>query len=190
MKQFYKFTTLLIALCFTITGCFGNKSYSTQNQTSNIQTRYADNEKSNYINSNNFDRLPNYKKRGIRTECKCNQTNIATACEMYAADYDGKYPKDLDIIKNKNYMKELPKCPIDGTEYKYISKESPSYYIIKCQSPKHKLMFDSYIGRINLDENDVNSINHYKKIMSGTIESDYGTIKFTPEEIKELELKE
>ena len=234
MKKFYKFATLLIALCFCfiVVGCFGDtngtmsKNYSEAKKEGMNSVNASNDKQVTNKDTNNFsyDDLPESlkqkaKENTMRFDCKSNLINIATACEMYAADHQGRYPKNLDELTkfldecqkgkhqnlsqtnndffnefleefNKNGSIKLPTCPANNEQYIYISKEKPDYFILKCNSSKHKLMFDSEFGRIDLDTGDENTIiEHYKEIMTGSIDTKYGTVKLTPEELKELEFK-
>ena len=61
--------------------------------------------------------LPNFIRCGHRqgplTACKYNLKNIGTALEMYSTDYNGQYPRNLDLLK-PNYLKSIPQCPKAG----------------------------------------------------------------------------
>lgn len=73
--------------------------------------------------------IPNFlraRAQGQLTACKSNLRNIATACEMYAADHRGENPPDLDTLTTPTgvegeevYMTELPTCPLDADEAGY-----------------------------------------------------------------------
>ena len=57
---------------------------------------------------------PNFERphRGNNlTACKSNCKNIATALEMYASDNKGQYPKSLDGLFPKSYLRRIPSCP-------------------------------------------------------------------------------
>ena len=208
MKKYFKLATLFIVLClcFAITG-FGNKkdtmiAVSTRNNSplGNLEAKYA-----------------KYKEQMIKITCKGNVKNIATACEMYAADHNGKYPKTLNaiveegntiqyfkIVQKGMYFdhvttqaKEVPKCPIDNCEYKFVSKyikigdkNRIDYYIIKC--PKHPLVFDSSIGIMDLENADNSVKNYYNSIKHGIVPKGRylsEDIKLTPEDLKKLGIK-
>ena len=185
MKKYYKFATLLIVLCicFAVTGCFGGAGTM-----------------QNYSEA---------RKQVIKTECKNNLLNIALACEMYAADHERRYPKNLDILTSDKekyqYIKEIPKCPIDQCEYKFVSKFSPqndkhdnmSYYILKCQ--KHPFLVDSNVEFLDADnlngayiEGYGSLTEYYNSIKNGKIHVNLDKSKeitLTPEELKELGFK-
>jgi|GEM_PF-2917369 len=42
--------------------------------------------------------------------CKRNCANLGTFCEMYSSDNDLYYPQNLEILVEKGYVKELPRC--------------------------------------------------------------------------------
>ena len=178
MKKIYKLATLLIVLCmcFVITGCFGTVNTMTK--------KYSE-----------------AREQSQKTNCKSNLTNIATACEMYAADHEGRYPKNLDEITKNGYMRVLPKCPICDEEYKFVSKYIKiddknviDYYILKCQ--KHPIRFDSIMGRMDLENADARLKKYYQAISNGKIklklrnnQKNTFEITFTDDELKELGIK-
>ncbi len=46
--------------------------------------------------------------------CKNNLTNLAAACQLYAADSGGEYPPSLSQLVaegKRRYLKEIPHCP-------------------------------------------------------------------------------
>ena len=207
-----KSATLLVILCicFVISG-FGNKRDTNQTIAIN-QNQYSN----KYSNKSLTEEYSKYQERTIKTTCKGNIKNIATACEIYAADHNGKYPKTLNAIVEEGYTiqyfkivqkgmyfdhittqaKEVPRCPIDNCEYKFISKyiektnNSPriDYFIIKC--PKHPLVFDSNIGIIDLENADNSTKNYYTNISNGKINLGNGKIiTLTSNELRILGIK-
>lgn len=113
--------------------------------------------------------VPNFVKaraQGQLTACKSNLKNIGTACEMYAADHNGRYPKEQGTtfengeIRTLGYMKVVPRCPLTpGDPYNYASRSNPDYYYLQCQTGNHQQAgvakdrvtrpeFDSAIGLI------------------------------------------
>jgi len=61
------------------------------------------------------------RAKGQLTACKSNLKNIGTACEMYATDNAGRYPKKLSELPIKptpkwSYLKTLPTCPAAGKD--------------------------------------------------------------------------
>ena len=98
------------------------------------------------------------------TACKSNLKNIGTALEMYATDYEGKYPKNLDQLK-PNYLKTIPQCYAAGeVTYKAEfgpkapgnSKQFEDYFLLRCDGENHSDVnvaggyprFDSEVGLI------------------------------------------
>lgn len=90
--------------------------------------------------------VPNFiraRAQGQVTSCKSNLKNIGTACEMYATDNGGRYPKTLDDLKKEAngqqpYMKSLPKCPSAGTmTYAYSYNSNPDVYTMYCSGSNH-----------------------------------------------------
>lgn len=94
--------------------------------------------------------VPNFiraRAQGQVTSCKSNLKNIGTACEMYATDNGGRYPKELKKLtdKDKNgvqpYMKALPKCPSQGSQTPYTtsyeSDTNPDVYTVYCSGSNH-----------------------------------------------------
>ena len=82
--------------------------------------------------------------------CQNKMYKLYDVCEIYASKNEGKFPNRLYQLKQKGYIEEIPKCPIDVTEYKFLSKyvkngdKEINCYIIYC--PKHDTMIDSVIG--------------------------------------------
>lgn len=60
------------------------------------------------------------RSRGQLTACKSNEKNLATALEMYASDFGGRYPTNLLILTNKDpkfeYLRYIPTCPAAGKD--------------------------------------------------------------------------
>lgn len=82
--------------------------------------------------------VPNFMKaraRGQLTACKSNLKNLATALEMYASDNKGHYPKDLDALIPKNYLRMIPSCPSHGTrdDYTYEVSVKPDAFSMVCK---------------------------------------------------------
>ena len=82
--------------------------------------------------------LPNFLKaraRGQLTACKSNLKNIATALEMYASDNTGQYPKSLDGLFPKSYLRRIPSCPSSGTDhdYTYEVTTKPDNFSMTCK---------------------------------------------------------
>lgn len=60
--------------------------------------------------------VPNFiraRAQGQLTSCKSALKNIATAVEMYATDYSGRYPTALTVA-TPNYLRSVPSCPVAG----------------------------------------------------------------------------
>ncbi|MDR5695464.1 MAG: prepilin-type N-terminal cleavage/methylation domain-containing protein [Armatimonadota bacterium] len=78
--------------------------------------------------------IPNFLRSRAQAKVsatKSNMKNIATALESYAVDNNGNYPIEsgdasqvLSLLKDNNYMKEVPKEP-DGGEYTYTYQAGP-----------------------------------------------------------------
>lgn len=102
--------------------------------------------------------VPNFvraKARGQLTACKSNLKNVSSALEMYATDYDGKYPTTLAAL-TPNYLKTLPECPSAGkANYRLqVGLQAPmnvernfeegpkgpwpDYYYIDCAGENHR----------------------------------------------------
>lgn len=95
--------------------------------------------------------VPNFVKaraQGQLTSCKSNLKNIGTACEMYAADHNGRYPTqaaDLNQPEAANtsaYLQRFPECPLNANNgqegaYTYDFAQNPDYYIVWCTNGNH-----------------------------------------------------
>lgn len=93
--------------------------------------------------------VPNFiraRAQGQVTSCKSNLKNIGTACEMYATDNGGRYPKTLDALldpgtASQPYLKQIPKCPSQGTSTPYTqsykSDSNPDVYTVYCSGTNH-----------------------------------------------------
>lgn len=137
------------------------------------------------------------RQESILTECKSNMKNIGIACEMYAADNEGHYPKSLNDLSNGNspYLRVIPKCPIDDCEYKYLSKIVKSndgkdidYYIVYCE--KHNCIYDAITGLLidnpSLQPAEGSLKEVFNNIKNGKITEN---IILTDEEMKQLGFK-
>lgn len=84
--------------------------------------------------------VPNFiraRGQGQLTACKSNQKNIATACEMWSTDNNGRYPKNLDQL-TPNYLKYIPECPKAGKPtYNFTSTTAPDGYALFCEGSHH-----------------------------------------------------
>ena len=87
--------------------------------------------------------VPNFMKarnQGQLTACKSNEKNIATALEMYATDYAGKYPSDLKPLTTGNYLRLIPTCPAAGKDTyseSYQMQSSPDLFSFYCSGHNH-----------------------------------------------------
>ena len=92
--------------------------------------------------------VPNFIRHGCGgalTACKSNLKNIGTAMEMYSTDYEGHYPRNLDML-TPNYLKTIPECP-SGQRVTYRADYGPNapmntgqfedYYYIECTGSSH-----------------------------------------------------
>lgn len=100
--------------------------------------------------------LPNFlisRQQGKLATCESNLKNIATALEMYAADYKEHYPPSLDYltreIDNGPYIKELPKCPASNSLYTYEYCISPDNFTLWCG----KAGFHFRVGEVSEEGN-------------------------------------
>lgn len=100
--------------------------------------------------------VPNFVKaraQGQLTSCKSNLKNIGTACEMFAADNNGRYPGAAQGGNATNdltqppqggspYLKQLPQCPLNAGDpqgnYSYGAVMNPDYYLIVCTNGNHE----------------------------------------------------
>jgi general secretion pathway protein G len=72
--------------------------------------------------------VPNYQWAIIRSkEAVLRETlyNFRTTLDQYYAD-QGKYPDALDDLKTKNYMREIPKDPLTGSNTTWEIVEPPA----------------------------------------------------------------
>ncbi len=88
--------------------------------------------------------VPNHGRQKDLTACKTNLKNIGTAMEMYATDWSGRYPPNLETLVPE-YLDELPSCPAAG-EFRYAFEGSESerninryrdYFYLYCQGEHH-----------------------------------------------------
>ena len=62
--------------------------------------------------------IPNYVRLTARREysaCSSNLKNLATALEMYSADWNGHYPEKMSSLV-PNYFRTIPACPRVGSD--------------------------------------------------------------------------
>src|SRR5687768_4989061 len=58
------------------------------------------------------------RRQGSGTNCRSNLKNIGPALEMYAADWNGKYPTSMSQL-TPNYLKTIPECyAVDKMTYR------------------------------------------------------------------------
>ena len=85
--------------------------------------------------------VPNFLKaraQGQLAACESNLKNIATALEMYATDFSGDYPHDLDTLTSNltaaggSYMKALPLCPSANVVYSFTYNAVPDNFTLQC----------------------------------------------------------
>lgn len=90
----------------------------------------------------NFIRCRNY---GPLTCCNSNLKNIGTGLEMYATDWGGHYPRNLNQLV-PTYLKELPECSEVGRmtyraefgpEASGNSKHLRDYCLVECTGDNH-----------------------------------------------------
>lgn len=72
------------------------------------------------------------------TACTTNLKNYATACEMWAADHKGVYPKSFKQLVPE-YLRHLPKCPAGKGGYSY-RPDQKKLYQVRCTSGGHKAL--------------------------------------------------
>jgi len=64
--------------------------------------------------------------------CKLHMENVGSALEMYATDHAGDYPPSLQVLKDENYLFDLPVCPLCRKPYIYTVADRPDFYTITC----------------------------------------------------------
>lgn len=78
---------------------------------------------------------PNLRRRHEAkqlTQCKSNQKNYGTALEMYSTDFAGRYPTGPNLL-TPNYLKTLPHCPTNESDYYVVTASNPDLYTIICR---------------------------------------------------------
>lgn len=69
----------------------------------------------------------------------CNRMGeIATACEMYATDNAGRYPKSMELLAPRYLKGGVPKCPLGGGAYNFESKIMPDLYSLQCRGTHYQ----------------------------------------------------
>lgn len=87
--------------------------------------------------------IPNLRRAQARAQlsaCASHQKNIATALEMYASDYTGRYPRQLTVLR-PDYLRTLPTCPGAGADtYSNTYKVStrPDAFTFFCAGHHHE----------------------------------------------------
>lgn len=96
-----------------------------------------------------FALLPNFIRTncgGALTACKSNLKNMGTAMEMYAADWNGHYPRFPKYQLTPNYLKTIPECSTAGRDTyvievgpasRYNTEFAEDYYFIYCRGEHH-----------------------------------------------------
>lgn len=82
--------------------------------------------------------------QGQLTGCKSNMKNIATALEMYASDNGGHYPRRLEGLVERGYLKKLPTCPAARamTYLNYRATQTPDAFSFACSGNNHWMAGD------------------------------------------------
>lgn len=78
--------------------------------------------------------------RDTITGCKSNLKNIATALEMYSTDFEGRFPRTLEVL-TPEYLQAIPSCPgarADTYSNGFHSGSSPDFYEIWCEGVNHR----------------------------------------------------
>jgi hypothetical protein len=90
-----------------------------------------------FMSPNHYDQL---------TACHSHLKNIATACEMYSTDNQGRYPRTLSAL-TPAYLKTIPTCPAAGQDTysgSFRSVYQPDVptcvdnYTVICQGSNHE----------------------------------------------------
>lgn len=98
--------------------------------------------------------VPSFKKARAKSQlatCTQNCRSLATALEMYAVDFDGRYPDlsglaGLGMLTAGNYMRRLPECPSKGqcTFLDYASNTTPDKFSFSCLGNQHGDVFSGF----------------------------------------------
>lgn len=98
--------------------------------------------------------VPNFLKaraQGQLTACKSNCKNLATALEMYASDYGGRYPSSgttgMNLLTSGNYLKTVPTCPAAGSntyQATFSSTQTPDSFSFYCAGNNHGKAYSGF----------------------------------------------
>lgn len=75
-----------------------------------------------------------------KQQCEGNIEKIATAVEMYTADWHGKYPRTLAPL-SPNYLVKIPDCPLTGSDNysaNYKMTNEPAHWTLNCSAPPQR----------------------------------------------------
>ena len=62
----------------------------------------------------------NVQTNATENACRANIRTLEGVLEVWKADNNlGTYPEELDVLVNDGYIKEVPKCPLNGIDYTY-----------------------------------------------------------------------
>lgn len=67
-----------------------------------------------------------------RKQCVSHQKNYGTALEMYSTDFLGRYPTSPRLL-TPSYLRELPRCPTNESDYYVVTASNPDLYTIICR---------------------------------------------------------
>ncbi len=93
--------------------------------------------------------LPNLstsRARAKYTACIANLKHLGTALQVYANDYDGDFPNNLDSLMagNPAALGRIMTCPSDESAYLYQVNHSTKCYTLSCNG-LHYLQLDSCV---------------------------------------------
>jgi hypothetical protein len=81
-------------------------------------------------------------------DCQSNLKNLSTALEMYAADHQGQYPKEIKSLLSGHYLHHSLTCPLTGKP-SYLLRARKNGYQLLCSGNhrlKAQLSYDSDQG--------------------------------------------
>lgn len=155
-KHLLSSLTVCLAAVSLLSGCISDKEANRLNQKiSDLESQVKTLQQTNDTLKSENEQLKEFVKSNCGIElsesigisdadnlikCKSNLKDIAVACEMWATDNKGHYPKSLSQL-TRYYLRRVPICPAAGSDtysVSYKAAENPDAHTMYCHGHNHE----------------------------------------------------